>query len=76
MRRHLLGVFPYAAGWLGRHAASTDDAVVHDGQADEWQYYHSIEVLQALGLNPSVGCSPFARFWALVVNTWEGKGRE
>jgi len=51
-------VFPYAP--VGSHAASTDDAVVHDGQADEWQYCHSIEVLQALGLNPSVRCSSFA----------------
>jgi len=62
-------VFPYAP--VGSHAASTDDAVVHDGQADEWQYCHSIEVLQALGLNPSVRCSSFARFWALVVKYLE-----
>jgi hypothetical protein len=25
----------------GRHAASTDDDAVHDGQVDEWQQRHS-----------------------------------
>src|SRR6516225_11639765 len=32
----------------------TTPLCMHDGQADESQYCHSLGVLQALGLNPSV----------------------
>src|SRR5580700_3160949 len=56
--QHLLSLHFYIAGRLGRHAAGTNNPVVHHDQADERDYFHAIHFLYALGCpNPLNGHS-------------------
>ena len=54
--KHLVGLYLYITDRIGGHTAKTNDAVVHDGKADDWEYFHSKDVLHTLACpNPLNG---------------------
>jgi hypothetical protein len=41
--KRLFGLYLYIADRIGRHTAKMNDAVVHDGEADDGDYFHAKE---------------------------------